>query len=202
MEEIITLINNKSEININSPKNIKLSNNFNNRSLSFKNINEVDNSQAIIKEMQSSIDSIMNNLRNNSPSFNLSKKYLQRNNSHLYKTPNNMLTRKIYNNDNNKSPNILNYRIKKNINQNLVKLKNNLKIDIFKNNLDYKVNSKINNNIIYNSKNKINLINDILQQIKLIKNNNKINKKEIFIFKKEYYEMEKMLIKGVGEYFK
>ena len=204
MKKINTLINNKSAININSPKNIKLNNNFNNnRSLSFKNINEVENSQVIIKEMQSSIDSIMNNLKNNSPDNDLSIKYLNKKNSHLYKTQTNIVTKTIYNNDNNnKTPNILDYRIKKNINKNIVKLKNNLKIDIFRNYSDYKMNNRINNNIINIDKNKITLINNILQELKLIKNNNNINKKEIFLFKKDFYEMEKILIKGIMEYFK
>ena len=80
--------------NRNSPKNLKLYNKYYNTNDS--NSPSLLQSQIIIEEMQSSIDSIINNLKNNSNDINIQKFPNYKNKSHIYKTPNNIPSKKMY----------------------------------------------------------------------------------------------------------
>ena len=210
MKKTNTLIN--TDYIINSPRNIKLYNNYINDSPSFIH------SQNLLEEMQTSIDTILNNLRKNSQdNINLQKNTNFSHKPHLYKTPNNTFKKKIYDNNNTQ---IINYRYKNNEDNNLLK-HNNPNIILFRNNSENKIKNKLlynNNNLnkiinnlnsefninsnIDNIQNNKKLINSILRQIKILKKINYINKNEIIQFKKEYYEMGKIMIKGIQGYLK
>ena len=218
MKEENSSIFNKLNYIANSPETIKLYNSYKtNKDLSLIQNTEMKNSQIIIQEMQSSIDTIMTNLRKDSPNINTQNNFNYTNNKpHLYKTPNNILNKKIYNHD---IPKSLDFNYKNHIRKDFTSYKKESNKYLFRNYSDYEIKNKIllndNTNIsIFNNQNSIlntlNTNNDnfkeninlILKNLKIIKENNIINKKEIILFKKEYYGMEKMLIKSFEEFFK
>ena len=201
--------------NMNSPKNLKLYNNYYNTNDS--NSPSLLQSQVIIDEMQSSIDSIINNLKNNSNGINIQTFPNYKNKSYIYKTPNNIPSKKIYNN----IPEITDYCYKTNENKNIFNKENNTNNNLFRNYSDYKIKNRIihkndeyfnkmrnninteyniNNDNNYKNKNKI--IDSIHRKLNLLKKNNYINKNEIMTFQKEYCEMKKFIIKGIETYLK
>ena len=194
MKGINYAINNNFRYSDNNLKDLQLfnDNNMNNN----LNIKEKTNSQSIIQEMQSSLDSILNNLREKTPIFKTqNNSNYEINKAHLYRTPNTIITKKYYNNMN--TPNIISYN-----NQ------NTLNKIIFRNYPDLKIKNKILQNqnkiCLFNTNNNNNnqkrIINNVIKELKFIKKNNEINKSEILLFKKEYYEMEKIIIKGIEKY--
>ena len=118
--------------NRNSPKNLKLYNKYYNTNDS--NSPSLLQSQIIIEEMQSSIDSIINNLKNNSNDINIQTFPNYKNKSYIYKTPNNIPSKKIYNN----IPEITDYCYKNNENKNIFSHENNSNNNLFRNYSDYK----------------------------------------------------------------
>ena len=180
----------------------------------------------LLQEAQSSIDDIFGNLTNSSPNINIPDNinYIRKHN--LIKTPKKYINKKLFLNNN--SPFITNFNYdnsyqyknrmfspeyKNNSNNNLLRHTtdcNKKNKTIFK---DY---TSDNNIYYFHNKNKLseyslesndnfeteNSYFSLLQDLKEIKQKNIKNKNELTRFKNDFFKMEKILLKGVEEYFK
>ena len=204
---------NKSNYLLNSSINNKIPYNENNN-ISYLKYKDMKDSQILIQEMQTSIDSIFYNLRKTSPSLNLSKNI---NKGYLYKTPNHILPKeKFYNN---KTPDIINYNYRNHFNNNLT-IYGNKSNKYFKNYSEYKAKDKIlnsddmkniinkNNNSELNKNNSNNLNQKnflfyyFFKELKIIKKRNNLNKSEIINFQKEFNDLIKIIHKSIEGYIK
>ena len=180
----------------------------------------------LLQEAQSSIDNIFGNLTNSSPNINLPDNinYIRKHN--LIKTPKKYINKKLFLNNN--SPFISNfnydnsYQYKKSrFSQGYQNRSNN---NLLRHTTDCNKKSKAifkdytsdNNIYLLRNKNKFsdysletkenfeneNLYYSLLQDLKEIKQKNIKNKNELARFKNDFFKMEKILLKGVEEYFK
>ena len=204
---------NKSNYLLNSSINNKIPYNENNN-ISYLKFKDMKDSQILIQEMQTSIDSIFYNLRKTSPSFNISKNI---NKGYLYKTPNHILPKqKFYNN---KTPDTINYNYRNHFNNNFTiygnkpnkyfrnysecKVKDKLlNSDNMKNIINKKYNSEFNKNNNNNLNQKNFLSYYYFKELKIIKKINNLNKSEIINFQKEFKDLIKIIHKNIEGYIK
>ena len=202
--------NTNYNMNINSPKNVKKYNLLNvNNNIKGRRFYQIQNGRSQ-QEIQSSLDNDINNYTNKSPDINLYKNMNFFPKGKFHKTPKRVLSKKNLI----KSPILENYDFDYEYSNSTTKLNeanlNNMKIKNFTKDNELLLNDNyiyINNTIDHNSQTgkniqKKNIIYNVKNDIKKIKNNYNFIKNEIVRLKFEYNKMQNLLIKGVEKYVK
>ena len=199
--------------------------NYNNIQRFYNKKKKVKKDEFLYQEYLSSIDNILGNLTNSSPNINIPDNISYISKPNLFKTPKKYINKKIFLNN---SPNITNFDYGNNfLNNNDMfsnEYKNKSNNNLLRHTTNFNKRNKtifkdyINDNNIYyihnknksgelgletqnNLKNK-NLYHFLLKDLNKIKQKNIINKNEIARFKNDFFKMQKILLKGVEEYFK